>query len=49
MYVSFIVPCSLFHPPNITALLLSVEVREKSAHGGGLSPVVSGENHTSVV
>ena len=26
-----------------------MEVREKAAHGGGLSPVMSGEIHTSVV
>ena len=26
-----------------------MEVREKAAHGGGLSPVMSGEIHASVV
>ena len=42
-------PWSPFPPPNRTALLLPMEVREKPAHGGGLSPVMSGEIHTSVV
>ena len=42
-------PCSPFSPPNRTALLLSMEVREKPAHGGGLSPVMSGEIQAPVV
>ena len=48
MYTQFR-PFSPLYPPNITALLLSMEVREKPAHGGGLSPVVEGEFHVSAV
>ena len=33
----------------MTALLSSMEVKEKVAHGGGLSPVAAGELHTPAV
>jgi len=50
MYTSLIMSLVFaLNPPNRTALLLSMEVREKSAHGGGLSPVVAGEVHTPAV
>jgi len=49
MYAQFIKLFSALYPPNITALLLSMEVREKPAHGGGLSPVVERELHVSAV
>ena len=49
MYISFIWPFSPFPPPNMTALLSSTAVKVKSAHGGGLSPVVAGQLHTPAV
>ena len=39
-------PCSLLFPPNSTALLSSIAVKVRPAHGGGLSPVVAGQLHT---
>ena len=33
----------------MTALLRSMEVRERRPHGGGLTPVVAGELHTPAV
>lgn len=46
MWTLFIRPCSGEYPANITALLWSIEVKEKPAHGGGFSPVVAEELHT---
>ena len=41
--------CSSLYPPNTTALLSSTAVKAKYAHGGGLSPVVTGQLHTPAV
>ena len=35
------------YPPNITAWSSSVIVREKSQQGGGLEPLLDGEDHSS--
>ena len=42
-------PLSPILPPNMTALLSSTAVKVKPEHGGGLSPVVAGQLHTSGV
>ena len=43
MYASFVLPCSCL-PPNRTALCESIAVKEKLEQGGGLSPVVGGDD-----
>ena len=48
MYTVFILPISPLVPPNTTALLSSIVVKVKAEHGGGLSPVVTGQLHTPV-
>ena len=39
-------PCTQWFPPNITAMLWLMAVNEKKAHGGGLGPLVGGEDHS---
>lgn len=42
-------PDWLSFPPNNTACLSSVLVKEKLLHGGGLDPVTTGEDHFPIV
>ena len=44
MNASFTLPCPGWIPPNRTALCGSMAVKEKSEQGGGLSPVVGGDD-----
>ena len=47
MYTSFTspaLPCPGWIPPNRTALCESIAVKEKWKQGGGLSPVVGGDD-----
>ena len=40
--------CELQCPPNIKALLSSIEVMVNTVHGGGMSPFTSGTLHLPV-
>ena len=45
MYTSLIIPRFWFPPPKKTACCWLIAVNVKKAHGGGLGPVVRGEDH----
>ena len=45
MYTSLTLPCPGWNPPNITARCWFTAVNVKWEHGGGLGPVVGGEDH----
>ena len=46
MYTSSLcLPCSGRYPPKKTACCSLIAVNVKPAHGGGLGPVVGGEDH----
>jgi len=48
MYTSLTLPCGGWYPPKKTACCLLIAVNVKPAHGGGLGPVVGGEDHLPV-
>jgi len=45
MYTSLVLPRPGWFPPKKTAWFLLIAVNVKKAHGGGLGPVVGGEDH----
>ena len=45
MYTSLIIPHPFWYPPKETACCWLIAVNVKLEHGGGLGPVVGGEDH----
>ena len=45
MYNSSEDPSTILYPPNNTTVLLLTLRNEKSWHGGGVVPVITGEDH----